>query len=56
MEKSHGMMLRLPRDLHTQLVREAGEQTVKTGKQVSVNGLVVSILEAHFAKRGGKGR
>ena len=54
MEGTHGMMLRLPKDLHTHLVREAGEQTAKAGKQVSVNALIVSILEAYFAKRGGK--
>ncbi len=54
MEETHGLMLRLPKALHIQLVREAGEQTAKAGKQVSVNGLIVSILEAYFAKRGGK--
>ncbi len=54
MDKPHGMMLRLPKDLHTQLIREAAEQTIKAGKQVSVNSLIVGILETHFAKRGGK--
>jgi predicted HicB family RNase H-like nuclease len=54
MDETHGMMLRIPKGLHTQLVREAAEQTIKAGKQISVNGLVVSILETYFAKRGGK--
>ncbi len=56
MDEIHCMMLRLPKTLHQQLVREAGEQTAKTGERVTVNGLVISILEAYFAKRGGKGR
>ncbi len=56
MDEIHGLMLRLPKSLHTQLVKEAGEQTAKTGQRISVNTVIVSILEAYFAKRGGKGR
>lgn len=46
-----GKMLRLPEALHTRLVREAGERTAKTGEHVSVNALIVEILEAHFRER-----
>ncbi len=53
-KEKHGLILRITAELHTQLLREVGEQIAKTGKRSSVNGLIVSILEAHFAKRGGK--
>ena len=54
MEEIHGMMVRIPKALHTQLVREAGEQSAKIGTRITVNRLVVSILAAYFVKRGGK--
>ncbi len=44
----HGTMVRLPEALHERLVREAGERTARTGRQVSVNALVVDILERFF--------
>lgn len=44
-------MLRLPAKLNGQLIREAGERTAKTGQRVSVNQLIVEILEAHFRER-----
>lgn len=47
-------MLRLPEALHTKLVMEAGERTVKTGKRVSVNEVIVSILQSYFEPLGGK--
>jgi hypothetical protein len=47
-------MLRLPEALHTKLVIEAGERTAKTGKRVSVNEVIVSILESFFELLGGK--
>lgn len=47
-------MLRLPKALHTKLVIEAGERTVKTGKRVSVNEVIVSILENWFGPLSGK--
>ncbi len=45
------LMLRLPESLHTRLVREAGEQTAKTGKRVTLNQLIVHILESYFQGR-----
>ncbi len=47
-------MVRLPEALHTKLVVEAGERTARTGKRVSVNGVIVSILTSYFEPRGGK--
>lgn len=51
-KKVVAMMLRLPADLHTKLVREAGERTVKTGERVSFNQLVVDVLQRHVERRG----
>ncbi len=51
MEGLRGLMLRMPESLHTKLVRECGEETARTGKRVSLNQLIVEILEAHFAGR-----
>lgn len=48
---TRGKMLRLPDALHTRLVKEAGEQTARRGERVSVNQLIVEILEAHFRER-----
>lgn len=44
--------LRLPAELHTRLVKEAGERAARTGQPVSINALIVDILEAHFRARG----
>lgn len=49
--KQHPKMVRLPEDLHTRLVREAGERTAKMGEQVSVNQVIVEILETYFQER-----
>ena len=54
MDETRAKMLRLPEALHTRLVREAGEQTAKTGKHVSVNQVIVAILEAYFDRRTAK--
>ncbi len=59
MDELRGLMLRLPESLHTKLVREAGEKMAQTGKRVSLNQLIVEILEAHsegHEKRGVKRR
>ena len=55
MDKLRGLMLRLPESLHTKLVRETGEQTAKTGVRVSLNQVIVEILEAHFEKKAKRG-
>ncbi len=55
MDATRPKMLRLPEALHTKLVREAGEQTAKTGKQVSVNQVIVDILEAYFERKAKRG-
>lgn len=47
-------ILRLPETLHTHLVRLAGELTAKAGKRVSVNQVIVEILEQFFEHRGNK--
>lgn len=47
-------ILRLPEALHTQLVRLAGELTANAGKRVSVNRVIVEILEQFFKHRGNK--
>ena len=54
MDKIRGLMLRLPESLHTKLVREAGEKMTQTGKRMSLNQLLVEILETHFEKRTSK--
>lgn len=51
---SQPKMVRLPVALHTKLVVEAGERTAKTGKRVSVNEVIVSILESYFEPLRGK--
>jgi len=45
---SQPKMVRLPEQLHTRLIVEAGERTARTGKMVSVNEVIVSILSAYF--------
>ena len=47
-------MVRLPETLHTKLVQRAGKQTAKRGERVSVNQVIVEILEAYFEKRTAK--
>ena len=47
-------MVRLPETLHTKLVQRAGKQTAKRGDRVSVNQVIVEILEAYFEKRTAK--
>jgi hypothetical protein len=51
MGEIRGLMLRLPASLHIKLVREAGEKMAQTGKRMSLNHLIVEILEAHFEGR-----
>ena len=55
MNKPKGVMLRMPETLHTRLVKEAGERTTKTGKWMSLNQLMVEILEAYFEKKAKRG-
>jgi hypothetical protein len=45
---SRPKMVRFPNALHTKLVVEAGERTARTGKRVSVNEVIVSILTSYF--------
>ncbi len=45
-------MLRFPIKLHERLTKEAGERTMKTGKRVAVNDVVVDVLEEYFAEKG----
>ncbi len=45
-------MLRLPSKLNVRLTREAGARTAKRGKLVSVNELIVEILENFFRREG----
>ena len=51
---SQPKMVRLPQALHTKLVVEAGERTARTGKRVSVNEVIVSILTSYFEPLSGK--
>jgi hypothetical protein len=47
-------ILRLPESLHTQLVRLAGALTTKVGKRVSINQIIVEILERFLKRRENK--
>ena len=47
-------MVRLPETLHTKLLQRAGKQTAKRGERVSVNQVIVEILEAYFEQRTAK--
>jgi hypothetical protein len=49
------VMLRFPEALHTRLVIRAGERTAKTGQKISVNQVVIDILEAYFEKKAKRG-
>ena len=42
-------MLRFPPELYERLIREAGERTMKTGKRVAVNDVVVNVIAKYFA-------
>jgi len=55
MEATRPKMVRLPEALHTKLVQRAGKQTAKRGERVSVNQVIVEILEAYFEKKARKG-
>ncbi len=44
-------LLRFPPKLYERLIREAGERAMKTGKRVSVNEVVMEILEGFFAEK-----
>ncbi len=46
-----GTMLRFPFKLHERLTKEAGERTMKTGKRVAVNDVVVDVLEEYFSEK-----
>ncbi len=51
-------VIRFPEKLNQRLIREAGERTMKTEKQVAVTDVVIDVLEEYFAKKGlrkGKG-
>ncbi len=45
----------MPEALHTRLVKEAGERTAKSGQWMSVNQLVIEILDAYFEKKAKRG-
>ena len=49
-------MLRFPPKLYERLIREAGERAMRTGKRVSVNEVVVDVLERFFAEKGKRGK
>ncbi len=44
-------ILRFPPKLYERLIREAGERAMKTGRRVSVNEVVMEILEGFFAEK-----
>ncbi len=44
-------ILRFPPKLYERLIREAGERAMKTGKRVSVNEVVMEVLEDFFAEK-----
>ena len=54
MEAAQPKMVRLPETLHTKLVQRAGKQTAKQGERVSVNQVIVEILEAYCEQRTAK--
>jgi len=55
MDKPKGVMLRMPEALHIRLKKEAGERTAKTGQWMSVNQLMIEILEAYFERKAKRG-
>ncbi len=44
-------ILRFPPKLYERLIREAGERAMKTGKRVSVNEVVMEVLEDFLDKK-----
>ncbi len=44
-------ILRFPPKLYERLIREAGERTMKTGKRVSVNEVIMEVLEDFLDKK-----
>ena len=44
-------ILRFPPKLYERLIREAGERTMTTGKRVSVNEVIMEILEGYLEKK-----
>ncbi len=44
-------ILRFPPKLYEHLIREAGERAMKTGKRVSVNEVVMEVLEDFLEKK-----
>ena len=44
-------ILRFPPKLYERLIREAGERTMTTGKRVSVNEVIMEILEGYLDKK-----
>jgi len=44
-------ILRFPPKLYERLIREAGERTMRTGKRVSVNEVIMEILEGYLDKK-----
>ncbi len=44
-------ILRFPPKLYERLIREAGERTMTTGKRVSVNEVIMEILEDFLEKK-----
>ena len=47
-------ILRFPPKLYERLIREAGARTMTTGKRVSVNEVIMEILEGYLDKKTGK--
>ncbi len=44
-------ILRFPPKLYERVIREAGERAMKTGKRVSVNEVVMEVLEDFLEKK-----
>ncbi len=44
-------ILRFPPKLYERLIREAGERTMTTGKRVSVNEVIMEVLEGYLDKK-----
>ncbi len=44
-------ILRFPPKLYERLIREAGERIMTTGKRVSVNEVIMEILEGYLEKK-----
>ncbi len=44
-------ILRFPPKLYERLIREAGERTMRTGRRVSVNEVVMEVLESYLGEK-----